>query len=91
MTENIDTDLALSYSKKVRKSLKKQKDVPHYDQVIKYDPVLNVYNPAKYLGSVSEKFQENWILMFPRIQPYLLNQKKKLNLLVRSLKRNLEL
>lgn len=58
MTENIDTDLALSYSKKVRKSLKKQKDVPHYDQVIKYDLVLNVYNPAKYLGSVSEKFQE---------------------------------
>lgn len=58
MIENIDTDAALSYSKKVRKSLKKQKDVPHYEQVVKYDPVLNVYNPAKYLGSVSEKFQE---------------------------------
>ncbi|RCK64250.1 hypothetical protein Cantr_10400 [Candida viswanathii] len=58
MIENIDSDEALSYSKKVRKSLKKQKDVPHYEQVVKYDPVLNVYNPAKYLGSVSEKFQE---------------------------------
>ena len=58
MIENIYTDAALSYSKKVRKSLKKQKDVPHYEQVVKYDTVLNVYNPAKYLGSVSEKFQE---------------------------------
>ncbi|CAK9436049.1 uncharacterized protein LODBEIA_P06070 [Lodderomyces beijingensis] len=58
MVENLDTDEALSYTKKVRKSLKKQKDVPHYDQVVKYDPVLNVYNPSKYLGAVSEKFQE---------------------------------
>ncbi|CAD1810725.1 RNA polymerase Rpb1, domain 5 family protein [Candida parapsilosis] len=58
MVENLDTTKALSYSKKVRKSLKKQKDVPHYEQEIKYDPVINTYNPAKYLGSVSEKFQE---------------------------------
>ncbi|KAI3404092.2 RPA190 [Candida oxycetoniae] len=58
MVEHLDTTEALSYLKKVRKSLKKQKNVPHYDQVIKYDPVLNIYNPSKYLGSVSEKFQE---------------------------------
>ncbi|EMG49787.1 hypothetical protein SBY92_004773 [Candida maltosa Xu316] len=58
MIENIDTEDASKYSKKVRKSLKKQKNVPHYDQVVKYDPVMNVFNPAKYLGSVSEKFQD---------------------------------
>ncbi|EGW32330.1 DNA-directed RNA polymerase I 190 kDa polypeptide [Spathaspora passalidarum NRRL Y-27907] len=58
MTDNLDVEEALSYSKKVRKSLKKQKELPHYEQQIKYDPVMNVYNPAKYLGSVSEKFQD---------------------------------
>ncbi|RLV94583.1 DNA-directed RNA polymerase I subunit [Spathaspora sp. JA1] len=58
MTDNLDVEEALSYSKKVRKSLKKQKQLPHYEQEIKYDPVMNVYNPAKYLGSVSEKFQD---------------------------------
>ena len=58
LTEHLDTDTALSYSKKVRKNLKKQKDLPHYNQSTKYDPVLSVFNPAKYLGAVSEKFQE---------------------------------
>lgn len=50
--ENIDTDEAISYAKKVKKYMKKHGDV------IKYDPVLAKYNPAKYLGSVSEEFQE---------------------------------
>lgn len=58
LTEHLDTESALSYSKKVRKNFKKQKDLPHYDQTAKYDPVLSVYNPAKYLGSVSENFQD---------------------------------
>lgn len=58
LTEHLDTESALSYSKKVRKNAKKQKDVPHYEQNDKYDPVLSVYNPAKYLGSVSENFQD---------------------------------
>lgn len=58
LTEHLDTESALSYSKKVRKNVKKQKDVPHYEQNDKYDPVLSVYNPAKYLGSVSENFQD---------------------------------
>lgn len=58
LTEHLDTESALSYSKKVRKNFKKQKDLPHYEQATKYDPVLSVYNPAKYLGSVSEKFQD---------------------------------
>lgn len=57
MTQNLDTDLALSYSKKARKSAKKQEMLPHYEQNLKYDPVLSVYNPSKYLGSVSEEFQ----------------------------------
>lgn len=58
LTEHLDTESALSYSKKVRKNFKKQKELPHYDQSAKYDPVLSVYNPAKYLGSVSENFQD---------------------------------
>lgn len=57
LADLLDTNSALSYTKKERKNYKKQKDLPHYEQNFKYDPVLNVYNPAKYLGSVSEKFQ----------------------------------
>ncbi|CAK7917267.1 DNA-directed RNA polymerase I subunit Rpa190p [[Candida] anglica] len=59
LTQHLDTDTALSYAKKARKNLKKQQDKPHYEQSDKYDPVLSVYNPAKYLGSVSEKFQDD--------------------------------
>lgn len=58
LTHHLDTETALSYNKKVKKQLKKQKGVAHYDQKSKYDPVLSILNPAKYLGSVSEKFQE---------------------------------
>ncbi|ODV76905.1 putative DNA-directed RNA polymerase I 190 kda polypeptide largest subunit [Suhomyces tanzawaensis NRRL Y-17324] len=58
LTQHLDTDTALSYAKKVRKNMKKQALVPHYDQQAKYDPVLSVYNPSKYLGSVSEKFAD---------------------------------
>jgi DNA-directed RNA polymerase I subunit RPA1 len=54
----LDTETATAYAKKVRKNLKKQKDIPHYDQTLKYDPVLSVFNPAKYLGAVSEKFHD---------------------------------
>lgn len=59
LTEHLDTETALSYAKKARKNLKKQAEKPHYEQTDKYDPVVSVYNPAKYLGSVSEKFQDN--------------------------------
>lgn len=58
LAEHLDTESALSYAKKSKKHMKKQKDAAHYDQSTKYDPVLSVYNPAKYLGSVSEKFSE---------------------------------
>ncbi|QBM88558.1 DNA-directed RNA polymerase I subunit RPA1 [Metschnikowia aff. pulcherrima] len=58
ITEHLDTLTALAYNKKERKNYKKQADLPHYEQHSKYDPVLSVYNPAKYLGSVSEKFQD---------------------------------
>lgn len=58
ITEHLDTLTALSYNKKERKSYKKQASLPHFEQQPKYDPVLSVYNPAKYLGSVSEKFQD---------------------------------
>lgn len=59
LTHHLDTETAISYTKKVKKNLKKQANLPHYEQSIKYDPVLSIYNPAKYLGSVSEKFQAN--------------------------------
>lgn len=58
LADHLDTDTALSYAKKVRKQMKKLKFAPHYDQSTKYDPVLSVYNPSKYLGSVSETFQD---------------------------------
>ncbi|KAK6463825.1 alpha subunit of RNA polymerase I [Scheffersomyces coipomensis] len=58
LTHHLDTETALHYAKKARKNSKKQGKLPHYEQNLKYDPVLNVFNPSKYLGSVSEKFQE---------------------------------
>lgn len=58
LADHLDTETALSYAKKSKKHMKKQKESAHYDQLTKYDPVLSVYNPAKYLGSVSEKFSE---------------------------------
>lgn len=58
LAAHLDTETALSYAKKAKKYQKKNRDRAHYDQPTKYDPVLSVYNPAKYLGSVSEKFQE---------------------------------
>lgn len=56
--ENLDTESALGHSKKVKKHLKKHADDPHYAHPHKYDPVLSEYNPSKYLGSVSEQFQQ---------------------------------
>lgn len=58
LAEHLDTETALVHSKKVRKGLKKQADLPHYEQNHKYDPVVSVFSPSKFLGSVSEKFQD---------------------------------
>lgn len=57
LVEHLDTETAVKYTKKVKKNLKKNNDLPHYAQSVKYDPALSIYNPAKYLGSVSEKFE----------------------------------
>jgi DNA-directed RNA polymerase I subunit RPA1 len=57
LVNHLDTESAVKYSKKVKKSLKKCKNLPHYDQSTKYDPALSIFNPSKYLGSVSEKFE----------------------------------
>lgn len=54
----LDTEEALHYAKKVRKYQKKQALVPHFAQSARYDPVLLVYNPARHLGAVSERFQD---------------------------------
>ena len=58
LIEHLDVETALKYSKKSLKYRRKHSKEPHYQQVSKYDPVLSKYNPAKYLGSVSEKFQD---------------------------------
>lgn len=57
--DNLEVEDAVAYAKKVRKHLKKQgSGSAHFEQSIKYDPVLSIYNPARHLGSVSEKFQD---------------------------------
>ncbi|CAI4973882.1 ATV_HP_G0045020.mRNA.1.CDS.1 [Saccharomyces cerevisiae] len=58
LIEHLDVESALKYSKKTLKYRKKHSKEPHYKQFVKYDPVLAKYNPAKYLGSVSENFQD---------------------------------
>ncbi|CCH61247.1 hypothetical protein TBLA_0E01930 [Henningerozyma blattae CBS 6284] len=58
LIEHLNVESALKYSKKALKYRKKHSSVPHYLQNSKYDPVLAKYNPSKYLGSVSEKFQD---------------------------------
>lgn len=58
LAEHLDVETALQYSKKVSKNRKKNLKTAHYEQKVKYDPVLAKYNPAKYLGSVSEKFHD---------------------------------
>lgn len=58
LAEHLDVETALQYSKKVSKNRKKNSKTAHYEQKVKYDPVLAKYNPAKYLGSVSEKFHD---------------------------------
>lgn len=55
---NLDIEAAISYSKKVKKHNKKHADEPHYIQSAKYDPVVSTYNPGKYIGSVSEVFDQ---------------------------------
>lgn len=52
LIEHLDTEAAGKYLKKVKKDLKKNAEST------KYDPVLSVFNPAKHLGAVSEKFDE---------------------------------
>lgn len=58
LADHLDTETALAYAKKARKHLKKGSQLRHYEQSTKYDPVLSVFSPSKYLGSVSEKFQD---------------------------------
>ncbi|SCU82158.1 LAFA_0C09450g1_1 [Lachancea sp. 'fantastica'] len=58
LIEHLDVESALKYSKKALKHRKKNANVAHYSQKVKYDPVVSKYNPSKYLGSVSENFQD---------------------------------
>ena len=56
--ENLDAETAIHYNKKAKKHSKKQGDIPHFEDDNKYDPTISLYNPARYLGSVSDKFEE---------------------------------
>jgi DNA-directed RNA polymerase I subunit RPA1 len=56
--DNLDAETAIHYNKKAKKFMKKQGDIAHFAEDIKYDPTISVYNPARYLGSVSDKFEE---------------------------------
>ena len=58
LVDHLDVESALKYSKKALKNRKKNAKLPHYAQTPKYDPVLSKFNPAKYLGAVSENFQD---------------------------------
>ncbi|AOA62290.1 RNA polymerase I subunit A190 [Komagataella phaffii CBS 7435] len=58
LVHNLDAESALKYAKKCRKNLKKQSNKMHYQFEDKYMPVINKFNPAKYLGAVSEHFQD---------------------------------
>lgn len=72
--ENLDTDSALSYSKKVRKHLKK-----HPEDSDKFDPTLSLYNPSKYLGSVSEEFEQQLNTFIAENPNYFPSKKDKSN------------
>ena len=58
LVDHLDVESALKYSKKTLKNRKKNSKLPHYAQTSKYDPVLSKFNPSKYLGAVSENFQD---------------------------------
>ena len=56
--ENLDAETAIHYNKKAKKHSKKQGDIPHFEDDNKYDPTISLYNTERYLGSVSDKFEE---------------------------------
>lgn len=55
---HLDVDAAVKYSKKYRKALKSQEKLPAWEQSYRRDPTISIYNPAKYLGSVSTRFED---------------------------------
>ncbi|QPG73851.1 hypothetical protein FOA43_001166 [Brettanomyces nanus] len=56
--DNLDSETAVHYSKKFRKELKRQADVPAWKQSYDHDPTVSLFNPSRYLGSVSTRFEE---------------------------------
>ncbi|GMM41321.1 DNA-directed RNA polymerase I core subunit [Hanseniaspora uvarum] len=58
LLNNLDIESASKYAKRVNKARLKQKDITFNQQSIKHDPVLSKFNPSKYLGATSEKFQD---------------------------------
>lgn len=65
--ENLDTESAIAYAKKAKKLAKKAEDDAHLPET-----TLSMFNPAKYLGSVSDEFSkalETYITDHPEIFP----------------------
>lgn len=55
--DNIELKTAKDYAKKALKHFKRHADDPHHEFIPKYDPVTSLYNPTRFLGSVSNVFQ----------------------------------
>lgn len=54
--DHLDVDTAIRYDKKFRHEYRRQHKLPAADRTYTHDPTISVYNPAKYLGSVSTRF-----------------------------------
>lgn len=55
----VDTVTAQTYIKKIMKKRKKYIDASDFKRMDNYDPALSIYDPSKFLGSVSESFYAN--------------------------------
>ncbi|ODV63115.1 DNA-directed RNA polymerase I core subunit RPA190, partial [Ascoidea rubescens DSM 1968] len=86
----IDFETAARYSRKVMKQLDKNSGLPPYKQDIKYDPVINLFNPSKYLGSVSEEFQSS-VNTFMEENPKLFSKKSSGGLSTRKFRAFMQL
>lgn len=64
LADSLNIEDAPKYGKKIKKFYKKHFNstydkIKHYEDPVKYDPIISKYNPSKYLGSVGTKFQED--------------------------------
>lgn len=78
LADSLDIDEVARYSKKMKKFYKKlgkSKDLKHYEEPGKYDPIISKFNPSKYLGAVSSTFQDD-LKKFIKENPSLFDKKR---------------